>query len=136
MKNIPDERMEDSPMKKSSFVTMILGTVSGVLFALGMVMALVPEFNAFTPGIVLGCVGLVFALITIFVWRKMTHKAPIHLNGKMILSILIGVVGALGLGVGMCLCMVWGQMIWGVVVGLIGIVALLCLIPMSKGIHD
>ena len=29
-------------MKKSSFVAMVLGTVGGVLFALGMCMALIP----------------------------------------------------------------------------------------------
>lgn len=123
-------------MKKSNFVAMIMGTVSGVLFALGMVMGLVPEFGAFTPGVVLGCVGLVMALITVFVWRKMEHKAPIKLNGKTVLSIVIGIIGALCLGVGMCLCMVWNSMVWGIVVGLFGIVALLCLIPMGKGLHD
>ncbi len=30
-------------MKKSSFVAMVLGTISGVMFALGMCMALIPE---------------------------------------------------------------------------------------------
>ena len=39
-------------MKKSSFVAMILGTVGGVLFALGMCMALIPEWDAFKPGLV------------------------------------------------------------------------------------
>lgn len=33
-------------MKKSSFVAMVLGTVSVVLFALRMCMALIPEWNA------------------------------------------------------------------------------------------
>lgn len=36
-------------MKKSSFAAMVLGTVSVVLFALGMCMALIPEWNAFMP---------------------------------------------------------------------------------------
>ena len=45
-------------MKKSSFVAMVLGTVSVVLFALGMCMALIPEWNAFKPGVIFGCVGL------------------------------------------------------------------------------
>lgn len=49
-------------MKKSSFITLILGTVSGVLFALGMCMALIPEWNAFRPGVVFGCLGAVMAL--------------------------------------------------------------------------
>ena len=50
-------------MKKSSFVAMVLGTVSVVLFALGMCMATIPEWNAFRPGIIFSCVGLVLGLI-------------------------------------------------------------------------
>ena len=50
------------------------------------------------------------------------------------MTVIIGVVGALALGVGMCFSMVWGQMIMGVVIGLVGIVVLLCLIPLTKGI--
>lgn len=44
-------------MKKSSFVAMILGTIGGILFALGMCMALIAEWNARQPGIVLGGAG-------------------------------------------------------------------------------
>lgn len=69
-------------MKKSSFVAMVLGTVSGVLFALGMCMALLPEWNAFKPGIVFGCVGLLLGIITVIIWRKMEGKQPVHLSGK------------------------------------------------------
>lgn len=113
---------------------MVLGTVSGVLFALGMCMALIPEWGAFKPGVVFGCVGVLLALVTLLVWRKMEHKAPIQISGKAILTVLVGIAGALALGVGMCFCMVWGKMIAGIIVGLIGIVILLCLIPLTKGI--
>lgn len=123
-------------MKKSSFAAMMLGTVSGVLFALGMCMALIPEWNAFKPGIIFGCVGLLLAVITLIVWRKMEHKKPIHISGKVILATAVGLVGALALGIGMCFCMVWNHMVAGVVIGLIGIVILLCLIPLTKGIKD
>ena len=123
-------------MKKSSFAAMVLGTVSVVLFALGMCMALIPEWDAFRPGIVFGCVGLVLGLITLLVWRKMEHKAPIRLSAKAVLTVIIGVVGALALGVGMCFSMVWGKMAFGIVIGLIGIVVLLCLIPLAKGIKE
>lgn len=121
-------------MKKSSFVAMLLGTVSGVLFALGMCMAMIPEWNTFRPGVIFGCVGLVLGLISVIVWRKMEHKAPIQVSGKAVISIIIGVIGALALGVGMCFCMVWGKLIFGIVIGLIGIVILLCLIPLVKGL--
>lgn len=123
-------------MKKSSFIAMLLGTVSGVLFALGMCMALIQEWNSFRPGVVLGCAGLGLGVVTVLVWRKMEHKQPVHVSGKTILTIALGIAGALALGVGMCFCMVWGKMVFGVVLGLVGIVLLLCLIPFTKGIQE
>lgn len=123
-------------MKKSSVEAMVLGTISAVLFALGMCMALIPEWDAFKPGIIFGCIGLLLGIITLIVWRKMEHKDPIHLSGRTILTIIVGVVGALGLGVGMCFTMVWDKMIIGIVIGLLGIVILLCLIPLIKGIKN
>ena len=47
---------------------------------------------------------------------------------------IVGIAGALALGVGMCLTMVWGNMILGIVVGMVGIIILLCLIPLCKGL--
>ena len=121
-------------MKKSSFVAMILGTVSGVLFALGMCMALLPEWNAFREGIMFGVVGLVLGLITLTVWRKMEGKQPIKVNGKQLLFVLFGVLGALILGLGLCFCMVWENIVLGTVIGLAGILMLLSLIPLTKGL--
>ena len=121
-------------MKKSNFAAMILGTVSGVFFALGMCMALLPEWNMRTQGIVCGVIGLVLGLVTLLIWRRMEGKAPIKVSGKTVGTILLGVLGALLLGVGMCLSMVFGKMILGIVVGIIGIVVLLMLIPLTKGL--
>lgn len=121
-------------MKKSSFIAMILGTVSGLLFALGMCMALLPQWEAFEEGIIFGAAGLVLGLVTLIVWRKMEHKAPIKLSGKQVLLVILGIVGALALGVGMCFCMVWNSMVPGILIGIVGIVLLLCIIPLAKGI--
>lgn len=121
-------------MKKSAFIAMILGTIGGILFALGMCMALIPEWNAFKPGIVMGCIGIIVLLIMVIIWRKMENKTPVKLSGKTIGATLIGIIGALLLGVGMCLTMVWGHMVIGIAIGLIGIVVLLCLIPFIKGL--
>ena len=120
-------------MKKSSFVAMILSTIGGILFALGMCMALIPEWNAFQPRVIMGAIGVVVLLIMVLVWRKMENKSPIRLSGKTIGTVLLGIVGALTLGVGMCLTMVWSNMILGIVIGIVGIVLLLCLIPLAKG---
>lgn len=121
-------------MKKSTFVAMILGTIGGILFALGMCMTLIPEWNAFRPGVIMGVIGAVTLLIMVIIWRRMENKAPVKLSGKVIGATLIGIVGALLLGVGMCLTMVWSHMVVGIIVGVVGIVVLLCLIPFIKGL--
>lgn len=123
-------------MKKSSFIAMVLGTVSIVMFAIGMCMALIPEWDAFKPGIIFGCIGLILGLITLLIWRKMEQKDPIHFSAKAVFTVLIGAAGALALGVGMCYSMVWDKMVMGIVIGLVGIVILLCLIPMIKGVKE
>ncbi|MCH1982265.1 hypothetical protein MCG98_06765 [Ruminococcus sp. OA3] len=123
-------------MKKSSFVAMVLGTVSAVFFALGMCMALIPEWDAFKPGVIFGCAGLFLGLLTLIVWRRMEHKKPVHFSVKTVFTVVIGVAGAFALGVGMCFSMVWGRMVMGVAIGLVGIVILLCLIPLTKGIKE
>lgn len=123
-------------MKKSSFVAMVLGTVSGLMFSLGLCMALIPQWNAMKPGLVFGIVGLVLAFVTLAVWRRMEHKEPIKISGKAVLVSIAGIIGALALGVGMCFVMVWEEMIPGIIIGIAGIVILLCLIPLTKGIKD
>ena len=122
-------------MKKSNFAALILGTIGVVFFALGMCIALLPEWGMFNQGIVCGVIGLVVLLATVLIWRKMEGKAPIKLNAKTVGAVLVGVLGALLLGVGMCLSMVFGKMLLGIVIGLVGIVVLLMLIPLTRGVH-
>jgi uncharacterized membrane protein len=126
---------EAKTMKKKDFVTLIMSTVGGILFALGMCMGLVPEWNAMRQGVAIGLVGAVILLAMVLVRRVMNGKPAIVLNGKAIGTALLGVVGAVVLGVGMCMTMIWGYLIPGIVVGIVGIVALLCLIPVIKGLE-
>ena len=86
-------------MKKSTFVSMILGTIGGILFALGMCMALIPEWDVFKQGVIMGVIGAVVLLVMVLVWRKMENKEPIKLSGKTIGAMFIGIVGTLLLGV-------------------------------------
>ena len=95
-------------------------------------MALIEEWGMFHQGIVSGVIGLVILLITLIVWRRMEGKEPIKLSGKTVGTVVLAIFGALLLGIGMSLCMVFGKMILGVVIGLVGIVALLMLIPLTK----
>ncbi len=121
-------------MKKKDFVTLLLSTVGGILFALGMCMALLPEWDAMTQGVVIGVVGLVVLAIMLMVRRKMDGKPAIVFNGKTIATTIFGVLATVVFGVGMCMVMVWQMMVPGIIVGIVGIVLLLCLIPICKGL--
>lgn len=125
-------------MTKKNFITLILSTIGGILFALGMCMCLLPEWNAFSQGVVVAVIGAVVLLAMVIVRRKMAGKPIlVKLSGKTIGTIVLSIVGALVLGVGMCMTMVWeGLMIPGIIVGVVGIVLLLCLIPLCKGLKD
>ena len=121
-------------MKKSNFVALILGTIGIVLFALGMVVTLTGEFGTMNQGVVLGVAGLVVLLADLIIWRRMEGKAPIKITGKTLGTVALAILGALLFGVGMCLTMVFGKMMLGIVIGLVGIVLLLMLIPLTKGL--
>ena len=122
-------------MKKSSFVALVMGTVSGVLFALGMCMALLPEWYSFTEGVIFGAVGMVLGMITALVWCKMENKKMPKISGKNVFRAIYATIAVLVLGLGMCMCLVWQQIVWGTLVGLLGIIMLIALIPMIKGIR-
>ena len=121
-------------MKKNHFINLVICVIAGLIFSLGMCMCLLPEWNSFTLGVVLTAIGGV-ALLTMGIIayvKSAKNKAPI--NWKLVGKIAYGVVSALVLGLGMCMIMVWNLMIWGILVGIVGIVMLLFLIPMFLGL--
>lgn len=61
-------------MKKKNFVALVFGTIGGLLFSLGMCMALLPEWGMFNEGVICGGIGAVVLLITALVYRKMSGK--------------------------------------------------------------
>lgn len=122
-------------MKKKNFVSMIMGTVGGLLFALGMCMCLMSEWNVFTYGVILGILGAVILIAMLIVRRKMSGKPAVKLTIKTVGTAILAVIGTLVFGVGMCMVMVLDEMMFsGIIVGMIGIILMLCLIPAIKGI--
>lgn len=120
-------------MKKSTFFHLVAGTIGGLLFALGMCMCLLPEWNAFKLGVVCTAVGMISLLIQGAVaWVRSCRK--IRINWKIAGKVLYGVFAALVLGTGMCLIMVWQKLLLGILIGVVGIVLLLMLIPMCIGL--
>lgn len=122
-------------MKKENFITLIFGILGGMLFGLGMCMCMLPEWGLFREGILMGTAGLVVLLILWAVRRKMQDKEPIRLNLKTVGIVVFGILGAMVFGIGMCMTMVFdGLLLQGILIGIVGILLLVCLIPLYKGL--
>lgn len=121
-------------MSKKDFMSLILSVVGGILFSLGMCMALLPEWGAMTQGIAVGVLGLAVLLVMVMARRRMDGKPAIAFNGRAIAVTLFGIAATAVFGAGMCMTMVWNRMASGIAVGIVGIVLLLCLIPICKGL--
>lgn len=122
-------------MEKRSFMYLVLAVVGGLLFALGMCMCLLPEWNAFAPGAVVTALG-VLVLLAIALVRWIAAGKPVaRVNWRLVGKVAYGVVSTLVFGTGMCLTMAFeGLMIPGILVGVVGIVLLLGLIPVFRGL--
>lgn len=116
-------------MKKETLVEIILGTVGGLIFAVGMCMCLIQEWNTFTAGIVVAAVGAVVLLAILPVRRKAHPQKKEHkqIDVKLIVTWCFGVAGALLMGFGMSKLMVEehtaADMIIGMITGIIGLLA-------------
>ena len=114
---------------------LVMTVVAGLLFALGMCMCLLPEWNAFKPGVVVTALGLIALLAIALVRWVMAGKPVAEVNWKKVGKCAYCVVAALVLGTGMAMIMAFeGLMISGILVGIMGIVLGLGIIPVIKGL--
>jgi len=114
-------------MKKETLLEIILGTIGGLVFAIGMCMCLVTEWNMLTPGIVVAIIGFLILLCIIPVYRKEhPKKARGPINWGIVLTFTVGVVGSLIMGFGMSKVMVGEttttDMIVGIITGVVGLI--------------
>lgn len=118
-------------MKKDTLLEIILGTIGGLVFAIGMCMTLIPEWDLFNLGVVITVIGFILLLCIIPVYRS-THPKKQHapINWGIVFTWIIGVVGALIMGFGMSKVMIdapsQSEFILGIVVGIIGL--LICVL--------
>lgn len=120
-------------MKKSDFLALVVGVVGVLVFGVGLCMCLLPEWNAFSQGVIVTAVGAA-ALLVLVIVRSVKAGKKFRINWKLTGKVLFGVIGTLVLGVGLCMILVWEKMLLGILVGAAGIVLLLCLIPMCIGL--
>ena len=122
-------------MTKKNFVFLVLTVVGGLLFAMGMCMCLLPEWNAFKPGVVVTALGLLSLMAIALVRWIMAGRPVAKVNWNKVGKVAYCVVAVLVLGAGMSMIMAFeGLMIPGMIVGVVGIVLALGLIPVFKGL--
>lgn len=94
-------------MKKETLLEIILGTIGGLVFAIGMCMCLIPEWNLFSAGCVVGLIGFIILLCIIPVYKS-SHpkKEQKSINWGIVIAWIIGIIGALVMGFGMSKVMV------------------------------
>jgi len=119
-------------MKKDTLLEIILGTIGGLVFAIGMCMALVEDWDMLVPGIVTGVIGFIILLCIIPVYRK-THPKKVSnkkIDFGIVLTFVVGIVGSLIMGFGMSKIMVDTpdkmDLIIGMITGVVGL--LICVL--------
>ena len=115
-------------MKKETLLEIILGTIGGLVFAIGMCMCLIPEWDLFTAGVVVAIIGFIVLLCIIPIYRK-EHQKKVS-NKKtdwgLVFTWTICVVGDLIMVFGMSKIMVGIPEKMDIIIGMItGIVGLL-----------
>ena len=118
-------------MKKETLLEIILGTVGGLIFSIGMCMCLIPEWNLFTAGVITTAIGFVVLLCIIPIYRKdHTRKPRGPINWGLVGTFTVGIAGSLLMGFGMSRIMVGtpstADMIVGLITGVVGL--LMCVL--------
>jgi uncharacterized membrane protein YeaQ/YmgE (transglycosylase-associated protein family) len=114
-------------MKKETLLEIILGTIGGLVFAIGMCMCLIPEWNLFKTGVVVAVLGFIVLLCIIPIYRS-NHPKKSHgpINWGIVFTWVIGIIGALVMGFGMSKVMVGdasqSDMLVGIITGIIGLI--------------
>lgn len=115
-------------MKKETLLEIVLGTIGGLIFALGMCMCLIPEWNMMVGGVIASIISFIILLCIIPVYRKSHPKTKVkkQTDWGIVATFIIGLIGALTMGFGRSKIMVDSasktDMIIGLITGIIGLI--------------
>lgn len=123
-------------MTKKNFLFLVWSIMGGLLFALGMCMCLLPEWNAFMPGVVMTAAGAT-ALLALGLAKWISAGKPTKkIDGRKVGKVAYCIAAVLVLGTGMAMIMAFdGLLLPGIAVGIAGILLGLGAIPLIKGLH-
>ena len=66
-------------MKKETLLEIILGTIGGLIFAVGMCMCLIPEWNMFKAGVVVAIIGFIVCFVLFQYIVRIIRERSMHL---------------------------------------------------------
>lgn len=127
-------------MKKETLLEIIIGTLGGLVFAIGMCMCLVAEWNLFKVGIIITIIGVIILLGIIPIY-KANHPKKKHepINWQIVFTWIIGVIGALIMGFGMSKVLIdnpsQSDLILGIITGIIGLIICILNYPLYAYFH-
>lgn len=114
-------------MSKNSLLMIVIGTIGGLVFSLGMCLCLINEWNLLRTGIIVAVVGGLILLLLIPVYRKdHPRKEKLKISFSTILPWIAGIAGALVMGYGMSRVMVenptTNSLVMGLILGIVGLI--------------
>ena len=114
-------------MKKEILLEIILGTIGGLIFAIGMCMCLIPEWNLLKTGVIFGILGFIILLFIIPIYRKSHPKKERGpKNWGIVFTWIIGIIGSLIMGFVMSKVMIETPSSTDIIIGLItGVIGLI-----------
>lgn len=113
-------------MKRETLLEIILGTIGGLGFAIGMCMCLIPEWDVLKEGAIVTGIGFIILLCIIPIYR-LSHPKRMHgkVNWGIVITWVVGIVGALVMGFGMSKVMIGdpskADLLIGIGTGVVGL---------------
>ena len=128
-------------MKKETLQQIILGTVGGLVFSIGMCMSLLQKWNMFTEGVVVSIIGFIVLLCIIPIYRKNhPRKTRGPINWGIVLTWTVGVIGSLIMGYGMSKEMIGetsaSDLLVGIITGVVGLIICVLNYPIYSYINS
>ncbi len=125
-------------MQKSTLIKIILGTIGGLLFALGMCCCLLPEWNLFGFGVGLAIAGGVL-LVSLLIYHLATRERKPRtesINKGAVAAWVIGILATLLLGFGMSRIMAGtptqADIIVSMICGIVGLLTDILIFPIYQ----
>lgn len=120
-------------MKKSHFILLIVYTISLLILALGICTYTVPEWHLQVIGLPVSILGLVLVTLSWIIQRRLSDKGAVKVNLELTAKVTYIVLALLTFGGGFAF-VTSGQLLIGVILGLIGLLLLIGIIPVTVGL--